>query len=71
LIRQQTPETPVPQALLMFYLVMCLQLLTLTWAPASGIVHNTSQLCLLERMKHSGRCRCEPYVTVLEQRGDQ
>lgn len=52
----------------MFYLVMCLG--ALLWHPASGQVHYTKSLCLQERQLHTGRCRCEQYVTVLEQRGD-
>jgi hypothetical protein len=54
-----------------FYLVMCLRLMTLTWAPASGELHRDKFACMLERLHTDGICRCVIYVVVLEQRGDE
>jgi len=55
-----------------FYLVMCLHVTTMIWHPLSNKLHYTKQLCvfeLLERAQFHG-CRCEVYITLLEQRGD-
>jgi hypothetical protein len=54
------------------YLVMCLQHSTLQWHALTSKLHYTKQLCvfeLLERAEYR-KCRCEVYVIVLEQRGE-
>ena len=56
-----------------FYLVMCLQLITSQWHALSHQLHYTKSLCVTTELLPHGelrRCRCMPYVVILEQRGD-
>jgi len=50
---------------------MCFHSTSLQWRPASHTLHYTKQLCVLERLQIvAHNCRCEPYITLLDQRGD-
>ena len=54
-----------------FYLVMCLQLVVLTWVPSSNLIHRDRLACERELRHTAGVCRCTGYIVVLEQRGDE
>jgi len=55
-----------------FYLVMCLHTASLQWHALTNKLHYTKQLCIFELMERAQfrQCRCEPYITLLDQRGD-
>ena len=55
-----------------FYLLMCLQPTSLSWHALSGQLHWSKYECGLEQLAHAElrNCRCEPFIAVLPQRGD-
>ena len=54
-----------------WYLLMCLQLTTLSWHAASNKLHWEKRDCVYELLQHADyRCRCVEYLTLLPQQGD-